>query len=71
MFSFGVVELQRSGDGVEDLLGGAVDGAAFDLGVVLDAEPGERGDLAASQPGHAPVVAGRQADLVRGHLGSA
>ena len=71
MFSFGVVELQGAGDGVEDLFGCAVDGAAFDLGVVLDAEPGERGDLAAAQAGHPPVVAGRQADLVRGDLGSA
>ena len=69
MLAFGVVELQRAGDGVEDLGGGAVDGAAFELGVVLDAEPGERGDLAASQPGHPPVAAGGQADLVRGDLG--
>ena len=71
VFSFGVVELQGAGDGVEDLLGCAVDRAAFDLGVVLDAQPGERGDLAAPQSGHAPVVAGGQADLVRGDLGSA
>ena len=69
--SFGVVELQGAGDGVEDLLGCAVDGAAFELGVVLDAEPGERGDLAASQSGHAPVVSGGQSDLVRGDLRSA
>ena len=71
MFSFGVVELQGAGDRVEDLFGCAVDRAAFDLGVVLDAEPGERGDFAAPQPGHPPVVSGGQPDLVRGDLGSA
>ena len=60
VFSFGVVELQGAGDGVEYLVGRAVDGAAFDLGVVLDAEPGERGDFAAPQPGHPPVVTGGQ-----------
>ena len=71
MFSFGVVELQGAGDRVEDLFGRAVDRATFDLGVVLDAQPGERGDFAAPQPGHSPVVSGGQSDLFRGHLGAA
>ena len=36
--------------------------AALELGVVLDADPGERGDLAAAQPRHPPVApAGRPA----------
>ena len=71
VFSFGVVELEGAGDRVEDLFGCAVDRAAFDLGVVLDAEPGERGDFAAPQPGYPPVVSGGQPGLLRGHLRSA
>ena len=51
--------------------GGAGEVAAFELGVVLDADPGERGDLAAAQPGHPAVARGGQAGLLRGDLGSA
>jgi hypothetical protein len=53
--SFGVVKLQGSGNRVEN--GGRHPGqrAAFQLGVVLDADPSECGDLTAAQPGHPPV----------------
>ena len=60
---FGVVELQGAGDGVEHGGGDAGDGAAFQLGVVLDADPGQGGDLAAAQPGtrRAPTSGSRPA----------
>jgi hypothetical protein len=44
--------------------------APLELGVVLDADPDQVGDLAAAQPRHAPVAAeGRKARLLRGDLG--
>jgi hypothetical protein len=46
--SLGVVELQGAGDGVKDGGGDASDRPAFEFGVVLDADPGEGGDLAAA-----------------------
>ena len=55
--SFSVVELQGPGDGIEHLLGSARQVTAFDLGVVLNADPGERGDLAAAQARYAAVAA--------------
>jgi hypothetical protein len=42
---FGLVELQRSHDAFEDVLGDAVGVAALEAGVVLDADPGQHGDL--------------------------
>jgi hypothetical protein len=66
---FDVVELQRSRDGVEHALGGAADLAAFELGVVVDADAGEHGDLFAAQTGHAPFAAVvGQARLLGGHV---
>ena len=53
--ALGVIELQRPRDRVEHGGGSAGDGAALELGVVLDADAGERGDLGASQAGDAPV----------------
>ena len=50
--AFGVVELQGAGERVQDRGGDAAEGAAFELAVVLDANPGEGGDLAPAQPGH-------------------
>ena len=55
MDAFGVVESQRAGDGVEDLIGDAGEVASFDLGVVLDAEPGKGGDLGAAKSFHATI----------------
>jgi hypothetical protein len=45
--------VQGAGAGVQDRGGNAGDRAAFELGVVLDADPGERG-LATTQPGYSP-----------------
>ena len=70
MGPFGVVELQGAGDRVEDRGGDAADRAAFELGVVLDADPGERGDLAAPQSRYAAGADVGQAGLLRGDLGS-
>jgi hypothetical protein len=44
----GVGELKGACDRVEDGCGDAGDRAAFELGVVLDADSCERGDLAAA-----------------------
>ena len=56
MGTLGVVELQGPGQRVEDALGDPGEVAALELGVVLDADPGQVGDLAAPQPGHPPVA---------------
>ena len=45
---FGVVEAEGTRDRVQHGGGDAGDGAAFQLGVVLDADPGQGGDLAAA-----------------------
>ena len=71
MGALGVVELQRTSDRIEHLLGGAGQITAFEPGVVLDAEPGERSDFTATQPRYAPTTHGREADLCRGDLASA
>ena len=54
--ALGVVELQRLGERLEDGVGGAGGVAAFQALVVLDAHPGQRGDLLASQPRHPPLA---------------
>ena len=71
MGAFGVVELQGAGDRVEDTGGDTGQGAAFELGVVLHAHPGQRGDLAAPQPGHPALPGGGQPGLLGGDLGAA
>ena len=69
--AFGLVELQRPRDRFEDVLGDAADVAAFEARVVLDADPGERGDLLAAQAGDAPVArVDGQSGLFGGDLGS-
>ncbi len=45
--------------------------AAFQFGVVLDADAGEQGDLGAAQAGDAAVRAGGQLDLIGADLRSA
>ena len=71
MGSFGLVELQGAGERVEDAGRGAGDLAALELGVVLDAEPSDCGDLAAPESGDAARPRGREADLVGGETGAA
>ena len=63
-----VIQLQRIRHRVEHRGGGAGDGAAFELGVVLDAHAGKHRDLGAAQPGDAPVRACGQARLLRREL---
>ena len=67
---FGVVELQGAGDGVQHRGGDARDRAAFEFGVVLHADSGEGGDLAAAQPGHSPGADVGHPRLLWGDLGS-
>ena len=69
--AFGVVELQGAGERVEHAGGDSGQGAAFELGVVLHAHAGQRGDLAAPQAGHAALPGGGQPGLLRGDLGAA
>jgi hypothetical protein len=69
--ALGVVELQGAGDGLEHAGRDAGELAALELGVVLDAHPGQRGDLAAAQAGHAAPAGGRDAGPLRGDLGAA
>ena len=53
MDPLGLVELEGAGDGVEHAVGGALDVAALELGVIVDADAREVGDLLAPQAGHA------------------
>ena len=64
MGSFDVVELQRASDGVEDVVGHAADGAAFELDVVLGADPGEHRHLLAAEACDAASSGGAQPGLV-------
>ena len=53
--AFGVVEFQGPGDGVQDRGADAGQGAAFEFGVVLDADAGQGCDLAAAKSGDAAL----------------
>jgi hypothetical protein len=68
--AFGVVELQSAGDRVQHRCGGARDRAAFEFGVVLDADPGQGGNLAASEAWHPSFAVDGQPGFGRGDLGS-
>ena len=67
MGAFGLVELQGADDAFEDVFGHAAGVAAFEAGVVLDADPGEHRDLFAAQALDPPVACRRRAArLARG-----
>jgi hypothetical protein len=68
--TFGVIELQGTRDRVEHRGGYAGQRAAFELAVVLDADPGECGDLAAPKSRHPARADDRQPRLLRGDLGT-
>ena len=68
MVALGIVELEGTRDRVEHRLRGAGEIAAFQPGVVLDADAGEQRDLGAAKTGDAAVRAGGQIDLVGPHL---
>ncbi len=57
MQPLGIVEAQRTRDGVEHAVGRPVDVAALKLGVVVRAHAGEVRHFLAAQPGHPPNVA--------------
>jgi hypothetical protein len=48
MRSFGLVKVEGAGDGVEHGLGRSPKIAAFQPGVIVDADPGEQGNLFAA-----------------------
>src|SRR4051812_1194377 len=58
--AFGVLEVERVGEGVEDALGGATEAAALHPYVVVDRDPGQHGDLLAAQPGDPSVPSVRR-----------
>ena len=57
MQTFGIVEAQCARDGVQHAVGGSVDVAALELGVVVRAHAGEVRHLLATQPRHPSNVA--------------
>ena len=54
------VELERAGDGLQDAVGRVDERAALQPDVVVDAEPGQGGDLLAAQPRHPPLAPGHR-----------
>ena len=70
--ALGLIEVQGAGDPFQHAVGGPVRPAAFQPGVVVDADPGQDRDLFPAQPGHPPVAAvGGQPGLLRGDPGPA
>ena len=59
------VEPQRLGDGVQDGWAHPGESAPLDLGVVLDAHPGQRSNLAAPQPRDAAAARVGEPDVAR------
>jgi len=67
MAAFGLVELQRAGERLEDGLGHAGEVPTFQTRVVVRAHVGEESDFLTAQTGDAPVGAvERQPSLLRG-----
>jgi hypothetical protein len=56
MRALGLVELQRAGQRLQHAVGHAVDVAALQPRVVVDAHPGEQRDLLAAQAGYPPLA---------------
>ena len=71
MGSLGLVELQRSRNTFEHVLGGAGCVPALEARVVLDADSGEHRDFFSAQSLHPAIAAiGGESGLLRGDLGS-
>ena len=68
--ALGVIELQSSGDRIQDRDGYASDRAPFKLRVVLHADSGKRSDLAAAQPRNPACADVGHPRLLRGDSGS-
>src|SRR6202044_3901848 len=62
--AFSVVELERAGDGFDDVVGHAGEVASLDTGVVLHADARQGGELGTPQAGHAPRAVGSDPRLV-------
>jgi hypothetical protein len=70
--TFGLVEPERTGDGVEDAVGHACEVALLQPGVVVGGHTREHRDLLTTQAGHPAVAAvDGQAGLFGGDLGPA
>jgi hypothetical protein len=68
--TFGLVQLQRPGKGVQHALRDPAQVAPLQAGVVVDTYPGQQGDLLPAQARHAAVAAvGGQAGLLGGDPG--
>jgi hypothetical protein len=66
--ALGVVKLQRTGERLQHAVRDAAGLAAFQALVVLDADPGQRGDLLAAQPLDPSRAVARQPDLLGGDV---
>ena len=64
MCLFGLVELQGAGDGVQHAVGDSGEVAAFQVGVVVVADPGQHGYFFAAQSGNPSPAVGGQARLL-------
>jgi hypothetical protein len=70
MGSICLVELQCTRDRIQHAGGRTCDLAPLEAGVVLDAEPGDRRDLAATQPRYTARTRRGEAGLLRGDAGT-
>src|SRR3954470_19008363 len=69
--ALGVVELERSRQRLQHAFGDAAEVAAFQAGVVRNADAGQDSDLFATQAWDAPRTVGRHACLLGGDRGAA
>lgn len=70
--AFGLVQLQRRGESIEDALREPAQVAALQPGLVVDADARQQRHLITTEPGHPAVAAiGGQPGLVRSDLGPA
>ena len=65
MLAFGIIEAQRTSDGIEHLPACLDRPALLEPRVPGDAYPGVLGDLLAAQPGRSPPDARRKPDVLR------
>jgi xanthine dehydrogenase YagT iron-sulfur-binding subunit len=60
----GLVQLERPGERVEDVLGGVVAAALFEPQIVVRADPGEHRQLLAAQAGDPPAAGSGESDVL-------
>ena len=71
MRAFGIFESKRAGERIEHAVGGPLEVAALDAGVIGNADAGQHGDLLAAQARNATGAMQRQTDLVWGQARAA